>query len=247
MDPDGRRLRYASVADVETKLPEDLEQPARRDEHEGEGATRGTSRMEAFADGVFAIAFTLPIFNIILPTKREGAMLARDLVDIWPHYLSYLLASVIIGLYWVHHHFSGAIYRTTGHWFLIATAVFLTMIGFIAFPARVFAESLADAAARPDASRYLVVSLALLSLTWLLKWSVGLARGQVDPRLERAYVSRLNRRYRLIALWNVAAALLSLFVWPLGLAMSAAGLLFMVFPPETPRYRTAAPIVEGEG
>ena len=48
----------------------------------------------------------------------------------------------VIGLYWVHHHFSGAIYRTTGHCFLLATVLFLTMIGYIAFPVRAFTESL---------------------------------------------------------------------------------------------------------
>ena len=221
--------------------------PARRDEIEGEGAIRGTARMEAFADGVFAIAFTLPIFNIVLPAiERHGALLGHDLAAIWPHYFGYLLASAIIGLYWVHHHFSGAIYRTTGHWFLVATVVFLTTIGFIAFPARVFAENVMDAAARPAATRYLVISLAAVSLTWLLKWTVGLTRGQVDPRLEPSYVQRLNRRYRQVALWNVAAAAISIASWQAGLAMAAVGLLIKLLPPETPRYRTIAPTVEGE-
>ena len=51
-------------------------------------------RMDAFADGVFAIAFTLPIFHIILPAVgRSGTLLAHDLLVIWPQYLGYLLAS----------------------------------------------------------------------------------------------------------------------------------------------------------
>ena len=225
----------------------DLDAPARRDEHEGEGATRGTARMEAFADGVFAIAFTLPIFNIIMPAlNRSGDLLAHDLLLIWPQYLGYLLASAIIGLYWVHHHFSGAIYRTTGHWFLIATTIFLLTIGFIAFPARVFAENLSDPSARAPATQFLVISLAGVSLAWLLKWSVGRARGQVDPRLEPTYVRRLNQRYRMMGLWYVAAAAVSIVLWPVGLGMAGAGLLFMVLPPGTPRYRTEAPAVEGE-
>ena len=51
---------------------------------------------------------------------------------IWRIRWEKIIASAVIGLYWVHHHFSGAIYRTTGHWFLIATVVFLGAIGFIA-------------------------------------------------------------------------------------------------------------------
>ena len=226
---------------------DDPNAPVRRDDHQGDGATRGTSRMEAFADGVFAIAVTLPIFNIILPAaRRDGASLGHDLLAIWPHYLSYLLASLIIGLYWVHHHFSGAIYRTTGHWFLVATAVFLTMIGFIAFPARVFAEHLVDPAGREVASQYLTASLAAISVTWLVKWSVGLRSGHVDQRLDAFYVARLNRRYQGLCVWNVAAALIALLWWQAGLVMGTIGLLTLLLPPETPRYRTIAPPVEGE-
>lgn len=225
----------------------DLNAPARRDEHEGEGATRGTARMEAFADGVFAIAFTLPIIGLIMPAiERPGALLGADLAALAPAYAGYALASAVIGLYWILHHFSGAIYRTTGHWFLIATVLFLTAIGFIAFPARVLAEHFADPAARPAAVAFWVAALAATSLSWLLKWSVGFYRGQVDTRLEPAYSHRLNRHYWLLAAANLAAVALVLIRWEVGLALSSLALLALLIPPETPRYRTEAPVVEGE-
>jgi len=203
--------------------------------------------MEAFADGVFAIAFTLPVVEIVLPPpQNDGAALAAQLQELWPHYFGYILASFVIGLYWVHHHFSGAIYRTTGHWFLIATAVFLAMIGFIAFPARVFAEHISDPAAREAASRYWVLCLTLLSWSWLLKWTVGMRRGQVDARLEPAYIKRLNHRYWRYSLLITVSAGLVLVHWPTGLAVSTLLLLWLLRPPETPRYVRSAPIIEGE-
>lgn len=203
--------------------------------------------MEAFADGVFAIAFTLPVVEIAFPeVGRPGSSLGHELSGLWPSYLGYLLASFVIGLYWVHHHFSGAIYRTTGHWFLVATVGFLAMIGFIAFPARVFAEHLPDAAAREAASHYWVFSLTMLSAAWLVKWTVGWRHGQVDSRLEPSYVARLNQRYWWFVLLNLLAALLVLLRWEAGLALSTLLLLSLLLPPETPRYRTEAPIVEGE-
>ena len=225
----------------------DPNQPARRDELEGEGAIRGTARMEAFADGVFAIAFTLPIVGIILPSaERDGALLGRDLAALLPEYGGYLLASVVIGLYWVQHHFSGAIFRTTGHCFVIATTVFLAAIGFIAFPARVLAEHFPDVAARPAAAQYWVVSLSAVSLAWLLKWSVGVRRGHIDPRLEPDYVRRLIRNFRLVALGNAAAAVLVFINWPSGLMLSGLLMGWLLLPPETPRYTTQAPVIEGE-
>jgi uncharacterized membrane protein len=221
--------------------------PARRDEVEGEGAIRGTARMEAFADAVFAIAFTLPVVHIVMPdVAHPGARLGGELLDLIPEYGGYLLASTVIGLYWVQHHFSGAIFRTTGHWFVVATTLFLAVIGFIAFPARVLAEHFPDVDARPAAAVYWVVSLAILSLAWLLKWSVGVHRGHIDPRLERDYVRRLIRNFRLVALGNVAAAIVVFIHWPSGLLLSGLLIGWLLLPPQTPRYTTVAPVVEGE-
>ncbi len=225
--------------------PDNPHAPARRDELEGEGAIRSTARMEAFADAVFAIAFTLPVVEIVMPDPAHpGAMLGRELADLIPEIVGYLLASTVIGLYWVKHHFSGAIFRTTGHWFVIATTLFLAAIGFIAFPARVLAEHFSDVAARAAAAEYWVVSLAILSLAWLLKGHVGIRRGHLDPRLQPDYVVRLIRNYRLIALGNVGAAVVVFFHWPSGLAISGLMIAWLLLPPETPRYTTEAPAVE---
>ncbi len=231
-----------------TERINDLDAPARRDALEGEGAIRGTARMEAFADGVFAIAFTLPIVEIVLPSvDGDGALLGAEIGGLVPEYAGYALASTVIGLYWAQHHFSGAIFRTTGHWFVIATVAFLAAIGFIAFPARVLAEHFADVAARPAAANYWVVSLTMLSLAWLLKWSVGVSHGHIDVRLERDYVERLTRNFRIVAGLNVVAAVLVFVNWQIGLAMSAMLMVWLLLPPETPRYITEAPVIEGEG
>ena len=219
----------------------------RRDELAGEGAIRGTARMEAFADGVFAIAFTLPIVGIIMPDPhRDGVLLAGDLAALAPQYGGYVLASVVIGLYWVQHHFSGAIFRSTGHWFVIATTFFLAGIGFVAFPARVLAEHFPDAAARPAAAQYYVVSMSVVSVAWFLKWCVGLRRGHIDPRLEADYVAHLMRNFRRVAIGNVLAAIIVFINWPSGLMLSALLIGWLLLPPATPRYTTEAPVVEGE-
>ena len=227
--------------------PKSLDAPTRRDEVEGEGAIRSTARMEAFADAVFAIAFTLPVVHIVMPEMAgDGAKLGHELGTLVPAYAGYVLASVVIGLYFVRHHFSGAIFRSTGHWFVIATTIFLAAIGFIAFPARVIAEHFADEAARPAAAQYWVVSLAVLSLAWLLKWTVGSNHGHIDARLERDYVRGLIRHYRIVAALNIVAAVVVFWHWPSGLALSGALIAWMLVPPETPRYITEAPVIEGE-
>jgi uncharacterized membrane protein len=216
----------------------------RRDDHPGEGAARGAGRMEAFADAVFAIAFTLPVVHIEMPTGREP--LTTELLALWPAYLGYGLASLVIGIYWVHHHFSGAIYRTVGHWFNVATVTFLAAIGFIAFPVRVFSENLQHPEAQASAGLALTLCLAVTAVTWWIKWQTGRHWGHVDGRLAAAYVRRLNTRYNLATALALAAAALGFVRWEIGLGLVSLVTLFYLLPPPTPAYVEEAPIIEGE-
>ena len=65
--------------------------------------TAETSRVEAFSDGVFAIAITLLILEIKVPPAGSGA-LPRDLLRQWPSYFSFLISFAFIGIMWINHH-----------------------------------------------------------------------------------------------------------------------------------------------
>ena len=60
------------------------------------------SRLEAFSDGVFAIAATLLIIRVSV--NAPGKALGPALVHAWPQYAAYVLSFVIIGIWWVNHH-----------------------------------------------------------------------------------------------------------------------------------------------
>ena len=62
-----------------------------------------TDRVEAFSDGVFAIAITLLVLDIAVPRPRSGR-LAHALAAQWPTYLAYAVSFFIIGIIWVNHH-----------------------------------------------------------------------------------------------------------------------------------------------
>lgn len=200
--------------------------------------------MEIFADAVFAIAFTLPMVELKLP--EEGRNVGHALLDLWPSYLGYLLSALVIGIYWVHHHFSGAIYRTTGHRFLLATVLFLSAIGFIAFPTRAFAEHIHDPIARITGARFYTTALAATSLAWWFKWRTGRATDDVDDRLEPAYLKRLDRRYAMMAVIMTVASAIAFWQWEAGLLVAATATLYQLRPPETPIYISEAPVVEEE-
>src|SRR5919204_570969 len=60
-----------------------------------------TNRLEAFSDGVFAVAITLLVLEIAVPT---GDDLWRKLGDEWPSFASFLVSFWVIGIIWVNHH-----------------------------------------------------------------------------------------------------------------------------------------------
>src|SRR5436189_5058790 len=85
-------------------------------------------RLEAFSDGVFAIAITLLIIEIKVPTHEEVALygsLSGYLVHLWPSYFAYAFSFFVIGVYWVNHHYLFQFFTHTNHYFSLLTILFL--------------------------------------------------------------------------------------------------------------------------
>jgi uncharacterized membrane protein len=61
------------------------------------------SRLEAFSDGVFAVAITLLALDLAVAGPGHGT-LARQLGDRWPSYAAYVVSFFVIGITWVNHH-----------------------------------------------------------------------------------------------------------------------------------------------
>jgi uncharacterized membrane protein len=66
-----------------------------------ERAPREIARVEAFSDGVFAIAITLLSLGLIIPMHED---LAAALDDLWPDFFALALTFAVVGSYWVFHH-----------------------------------------------------------------------------------------------------------------------------------------------
>ena len=59
-------------------------------------------RLEAFSDGVFAIAITLLVLTITPPGDYRN--LGAELLERWPALAAYVVSFVIIGIMWLNHH-----------------------------------------------------------------------------------------------------------------------------------------------
>ncbi len=102
-----------------------------------------TQRIEAFSDGVFAIAMTLLILEVKIPpltSIANEAALQTYLIKQWPAYLSYVLSVIVIGIFWVAHHgLFHYIKRADRNLFLL-NILFLLCIAFLPFPAAILGE-----------------------------------------------------------------------------------------------------------
>jgi uncharacterized membrane protein len=181
-------------------------------------AASETARLEAFSDGVFAIAITVLVLEIRVPdlaaTARAGG-LARALASLWPSYLGYLISFITIGIMWANHHALFTYIRRCDRYFLMVNVVFLMCIAFVPFPTAVLATYLPVPAGRTAAvayfsATYVVTAIAYNALWWYAAWGRRLLAHDADP----AAVRTISRRYALgPASYGVSFALAFVNVW----------------------------------
>ena len=63
----------------------------------------GRGRLEAFSNGVIAVAITLLVLNLFLPGPGHGPLLDQ-LGQRWPSFVAYVIGFFVIGIIWVNHH-----------------------------------------------------------------------------------------------------------------------------------------------
>jgi len=181
----------------------------------------GTGRVEAFSDGVFAIAITLLILEIRVPhTGAEGG-LWTGLAALWPSYVAFVLSFFVILVMWVNHHELMRLVRAVGYPFMFANGLVLLTVTFVPFPTAILAEHLAKAEAKTAVAFYcgtfVVIGLAWLVLFWTIVRG-RLFRADVDARTIR----RIRRAYLAGPLVYGAATLVALAQPALGLALNAS-------------------------
>jgi uncharacterized membrane protein len=218
-----------------------LETPSRRGDVETRGAVRGLDRFEGFSDAVFAIALTLLIVEIKVPGSPEGPHGYSDLfsamAEQWREFLALVLCYVVIGAYWLQHHYSGRIYAKSDHWFGEINLLFLLAIVVIPYPIRVWCFHLGTRF-EPVALVTLVAGLALTACTWMAKWFYGMpGRRVMDERLAPDFLQQMTRRYGIATLIQIAAVPLAIAAPHVGVAITLLCVAFFLLPQPRPRYK----------
>ncbi len=182
--------------------------------------TSETNRLEAFCDGVFAIAITLLILEIKVPTVAQAAAsggLLRALAAQWPSFISYLISFVTVGIMWINHHAMFQYIRRTDRNLMLLHIPFLLLISAVPYPTSLVAAFFGTPDARAAVMLYGTTFFAI-ALAYDAIWFYGTR----DPHLRGEQVHEhglrtISARYAvgpvsyvlatLLALLNVTAAI----------------------------------------
>ena len=100
----------------------------------------GTTRMETFSDGVFAIAATLLVLEFAV--QANGADLGSQLLHLWPSYLAYVTSFITIGIIWMNHHYCVETMARVDRTLLFINILLLMTVAFLPFPTKLVAQFL---------------------------------------------------------------------------------------------------------
>src|SRR6266436_5582083 len=150
------------------------------------------TRVEAFSDGVFAIAITLLILEIRVPRVEHG--LWAGLLALWPSYVAFLMSFVVILIMWVNHHELLRMVRGVNYPFLFANGLLLLTVTFVPFPTAVVAAYLATPDARVAVAFYCATFVAQ-ALLWNLLFATMVRGGLLRPEVTAEAVSKVRRAY----------------------------------------------------
>ncbi|QRQ80123.1 TMEM175 family protein [Glutamicibacter protophormiae] len=191
----------------------------------------GTGRVEAFSDGVMAVAITLLVLDLRVPEPEPGRSLASGLLELWPNALAYVISFIAIGIMWLSHH--TMFHRLAGvdHSVLVLNLVLLLCIVVLPFTTSVLSSYLdvpgqGVLAAVLYAGSFLVTSSLFFALQYhLLKRRPHLLREAPDPVQTRSILRRGLVSIPVYVL-AAAAALVSPYL-TLGICM-ALGLFYLL-------------------
>jgi uncharacterized membrane protein len=172
-----------------------------------------TGRIEAFSDGVFAIAITLLILDVkvpVLPPQADNRDLAVRLGGQWPAYVAYLMSFAVILVMWVNHHRIFSLVRRTDQAFLFWNGLLLMLVSIVPFPTSLLANYFLGPAARTAASVYAGHGF-IIALSFQGLWRHATGNQRLLAPGTRAEVARLTAQYRFGPLMYLVAFVLSFF------------------------------------
>ncbi|WP_225830686.1 TMEM175 family protein [Streptomyces sp. NK08204] len=202
-----------------------------------------SGRVEAFSDGVFAIAITLLILEIKVPKVGEHGGLWHGLGAQWPSYAAYAVSFLVIGIMWVNHHQVFTYVARVDRTLMFLNLLLLMVVAAVPWPTAMLAEYLReDGASHVAAAVYSLVMVGHAFTFQALWWHLTRTGHLFDARVDAEAARRTRARFALGSLAYPLSVGLAFVSAPLTLA--AHGLLALYYgfnQIPVPTRETAAP------
>jgi uncharacterized membrane protein len=187
-----------------------------------------TSRIEAFSDGVFAIAITLLILEVKVPASPQGS-LGAALLRQWPSYLGFLLSFAFIGIMWMSHHRMFTLIKRTNDTLLVLNLLLLLGVTVVPFPTAVLAVHLGGPEQKTAAVLY-NATFVIIGITFNILWRYAVARRLIDPSALPSAAS-MSRQYAFGPIIYLICLALAWVSVKASLALSIGIAVFFALPP----------------
>lgn len=191
------------------------------------GFELGKNRIEALSDGVFAIAMTILVLAFKspnLPHDATNVMLISELSKLWPTIVSYAIAFVSLGVYWVLHHLVYSAFRAADRVLLWLSILFFLFVSLLPFSVQLMGDF-------PRAYIGAVLfgaNLAVVGWLLLFQWRYGLSRENlVADHTTNAYRESVGARIALAPLVSTITTLICF--WSVGTSLAIYTLVLPIY------------------
>ena len=152
-----------------------------------------TGRLEAFSDGVFAIAITLLVLDIGV-SATAGQDLGGAIRGLWPSYLAYVASFSTIGAAWLGHNAITEYLERADAAFVRLNLLLLLFVSFLPFPTRLVAEFIHQDTAERVAVTFYGIILLLSSMLLQVLWRYAVRAHLVRPDTADEEIELLTER-----------------------------------------------------
>jgi uncharacterized membrane protein len=172
---------------------------------------RGTDRLEAFSDGIFAFAVTLLVLNLYDPIARGSINLLNRLLGEWPAFFAFVLSFINILIMWINHHNMFNYIERISREFMLLNGVLLLFVVITPFTTLLVSEHLLDSQANTAALVY-AGSFFIVGVLWNLLWhNATHFHNLIGKDVSEDCVKQITREYIIAPIFMGIAVIAALF------------------------------------
>jgi uncharacterized membrane protein len=195
-------------------------------------------RIEAFSDGVFAIAITLLVLDLIqIPHGEAGESLIQAYVHHWERFLAFAVGFATILVCWINHHHMFTHIRRADSRLMWINGLLLFLVTFIPFPTVVLAEYIGKQ--NSEAVAMFGFGYFLMAGAYYALWSYVSRHGLLDADGDGEYFVSILATYRYATIYNFVAFFACFASIPLAVALYLVMFTVFAFPQEFANRLTA--------